>query len=52
MSLTDHPEQVLGSIDRTHLFLCPHLDTWPSNESLSNLSVLWSFKTVQEVRAQ
>jgi len=49
---TDHPEQVFGSVDRTHLLFRPYLDTRPSNKLFPNLRVLRSFETVQEVGTQ
>ena len=51
-SLTDHPEQVFGSVYRTHLLLRPDFNARSGDESFPDLCILWSFETIQEVCAQ
>lgn len=40
------------SIYSTHLLLCSYDDLWPSDELLTDISVLWSFEAIKEVGAE
>lgn len=50
--LTDHPQQMLRTIDLTHLLLLANDNILPCYILPSSLSILWSLKPVQQIRAQ